>query len=503
MFTENDKTQLLGRNIPENQIENQLNRLKKGTLFAHLVRPATLENGICRVDETQILDCIDTFENDKEYYHLTKFVPASGAATRMFKSLYTYLEQPCEQTFPTEFFQKIHDFAFFSDLDQAVVKGYGLDTDAMMKASRHTEIVETLLQDKGLSYGKLPKALLKFHHYGTFDRLALEEHLVEAAQYACNADGIAHLHFTVSAEHETAFEQAIKMLKPAYEKQYGIKYDITLSYQKPSTDTVAIDSEGNLFRNADGSILFRPGGHGALIENLNDLQEEIVFIKNIDNVTCEQQSEKTCSYKKALAGRLMQLQQQTFEYLEMLDEGFVDDNELDEMMQFAQDELTIDIPDFVKAYNNIEKIDFLYDRFNRPMRVCGMVRNDGEPGGGPFWIKNIDDEVSLQIVESAQINHSDEKQEAIFKAATHFNPVDLVCACWNYKGEAFNLKDYVDASACFISSKSKDGRELKALELPGLWNGAMADWITVFVEVPAETFNPVKTVNDLLKTAHQ
>jgi len=281
-----------------------------------------------------------------------------------------------------------------------------------------------------------------------------------------------------------------------------VRYDITYSCQKPSTDTVAIDADGNLFREANGKILFRPGGHGALIENLNDLGEEIVFIKNIDNIVPETKAQTTIIYKKVLAGLLLKLQQKTFEYLELLDSGFVIEEELEEITRFAKESLMIDIPDFVKEYNEFEKIDYLYNKLNRPMRICGMVKNEGEPGGGPFWVKNDDDEVSLQIIESSQIDHKNPQQEAIFQASTHFNPVDLVCGCWNYQGEAFNLTDYVDANTGFVSNKSKDGRELKALELPGLWNGAMADWITIFVEVPIETFNPVKTVNDLLKPMH-
>ena len=310
------------------------------------------------------------------------------------------------------------------------------------------------------------------------------------------------MHFTVSPEHETMFKETVNGLKDSYEKKYRVHYDITFSCQKPSTDTVAIDGGGNLFREADGSLLFRPGGHGALIENLNDLAEEIVFVKNIDNIVPENKAEATIIYKKVLAGLLLHLQQRAFEYLELLDEGFVTEEELQEITDFAKAELMIEIPDFVNDYNDIEKIDYLYNKLNRPMRVCGMVKNEGEPGGGPFWVKNDDDEVSLQIIESSQINHKNTTQEAIFQASTHFNPVDLVCGCWNYKGEAFNLKDFVDANTGFISNKSKDGRELKALELPGLWNGAMADWITVFVEVPITTFNPVKTVNDLLKPMH-
>ena len=358
-----------------------------------------------------------------------------------------------------------------------------------------------MLED-GLGYGKLPKALLKFHHYEGFDRLAIEEHLVEAARYATDNGGVARLHFTVSTEHEKPFLEAIHSVQSQYEHDYGVRYDITYSFQKPSTDTVAIDANGELFRESDGKLLFRPGGHGALIENLNDLQQEIVFIKNIDNIVPESKSAATITFKKVLAGLLLKLQQQTFEYLEVLDGGDVTEEELSEMIAFARKQLMIDIPGFVEQYDVYEKTDFLYDCLNRPMRVCGMVKNEGEPGGGPFWVKNQNDEVSLQIIESSQINHGKADQEDIFKASTHFNPVDLVCGCWNYKGEAFNLTDYVDPNTGFVSSKSKDGRELKALELPGLWNGAMADWITVFVEVPIETFNPVKTVNDLLKPMH-
>ncbi len=307
---------------------------------------------------------------------------------------------------------------------------------------------------------------------------------------------------TVSPEHEEPFMKTVSALKAEYEKKYGVCYDITYSCQKPSTDTVAIDTNGELFRETNGKILFRPGGHGALIENLNDLSEEIVFIKNIDNIVPETKAQTTIVYKKVLAGLLLHLQQRTFNYLEMLDQGAVSAEELDEAIRFAKEDLMIDIPDFVSKYNNIEKIDYLYNKLNRPMRICGMVKNEGEPGGGPFWVKNMDDEVSLQIIESSQIDHKNPQQEAIFQGSTHFNPVDLVCGCWNYQGEAFNLTDYVDPSTGFISNKSKDGRELKALELPGLWNGAMADWITIFVEVPIETFNPVKTVNDLLKPMH-
>ena len=503
MLTEKDLQQLSGRNITENQVINQVAQLKKGTQYVQLMRPATLGDGIRRVDEETKDLMSAVFEADKEFYQFTKFVPASGAASRMFKDLFAFIESGTETKFTDIFFAHIHSFAFFDDLDTAVKRLYNNNIDSLLQEGRKVGIVKALLLDEGLAYGKLPKALLKFHHYPTFDRLALEEHLVEAARYATDNEGVAKLHFTVSPEHESFFVETVNALKNSYEKKYGVRYDITFSCQKPSTDTVAIDANGELFREADGKILFRPGGHGALIENLNDLGEEIVFIKNIDNIVPETKADATITYKKVLAGFLLHLQQRTFDYLEMLDEGSVSDEELNEIVDFAKNDLMIDIPDFMKDYTAIEKIDYLYNKLNRPMRVCGMVKNEGEPGGGPFWVKNDDDEVSLQIIESSQIDHNNPKQEAIFQSSTHFNPVDLVCGCWNFKGEAFNLTDYVDANTGFVSNKSKDGRELKALELPGLWNGAMADWITVFVEVPIETFNPVKTVNDLLKPMHR
>ena len=497
-----DLEQIKERNVTEEQVERQVAQLKRGTTFVKLIRPATIGDGILKMSPEQVDEMNQTFDADKEYYQFTKFVPASGAASRMFKDLFAFIENGVETKFTEIFFAHIHSFAFFDDLNEAVKRIYGQDIDNMVKEGRLVDVVKALLLDEGLGYGKLPKALLKFHHYEHFNRLALEEHLVEAARYATSNDSTARLHFTVSPEHEQPFKDTVARLIDSYEKQYGVRYDISYSCQKPSTDTVAIDAEGNLFRENNGKLLFRPGGHGALIENLNDLGQEIVFIKNIDNIVPETRMEATVTYKKVLAGLLLRLQQQSFEYLEMLDNGDVTEEDLGEIMAFAKEQLMIEIPGFVEQYDIYEKTDFLYGCLNRPMRVCGMVKNEGEPGGGPFWVKNMDDEISLQIIESSQIDHNKEDQEAIFKGSTHFNPVDLVCGCWNYKGEAFNLTDYVDPNTGFVSSKSKDGRELKALELPGLWNGAMADWITVFVEVPIETFNPVKTVNDLLKPMH-
>lgn len=519
ILTNKDKQQIKELGISEQQIDNQINQFKTGFDFSDLVAPATVNHGVIRFEETEIQELVKQFDEDKQYYDLIKFVPASGAASRMFKNLYSFIEEFKNQEVPSNFLRKdkikfdavenffinIEKFAFYNDLkDKLAEQGKNIET--LLKENRLVEIAEALLESEGLSYGKLPKALLKFHTYKDFTRLAVEEHLVEAAEYSVNSkDGTntAQLHFTVSKEHLEIFKKTFNELIPIYEKLFDIHYKISYSIQKDATNTIAVDLNNEPFRNNDGSLLFRPGGHGALIQNLNKLHKEIIFIKNIDNVVPDRLKPVTFKYKKVIGGYLFKLQQQQFEYLELLDEGNLTNEKIEEIKDFAQNKLMIDIPDFFRTYNEIEKIDFLYNRLNRPMRICGMVKNEGEPGGGPYWVKDKDDEINLQIVESSQINHKDEKQEVLFRSSTHFNPVDLVCATQDFKGNFFNLNDYIDHATGFISQKSKDGKDLKALELPGLWNGAMADWITIFVEVPVITFNPVKTVNDLLRENHR
>lgn len=517
-LSQKDKEQLAKLNISEQSVENQINQFKKGFPFSNLISPAVIGRGIVKFDENEVKMFVNQFDEDKQYYDIIKFVPASGAASRMFKAVYAFVEEYKGKEVPSNFLKKekikpdsienffigIRDFAFFDDLKKSLEK-QGKDIETLLKDNKLVEIAEALLEQEGLGYGKLPKALLKFHKYDDGTRLALEEHLVEAAQYSTskiNGENIAQLHFTVSHEHLELFKAAVNEVVPKYEKMFGVKYEIGFSEQKPETDTIAVDIENNPFRNSDGSLLFRPGGHGALIQNLNDLQKEIVFIKNIDNVVPDRLKGVTYTYKKAIGGYLFKLQQQLFEYLELLDEGNVNDDDICKIAAFAKEKLMIDIPEYFQTYDIFEKTDFLYNKLNRPMRICGMVKNEGEPGGGPYWVKNQEDEISLQIVESSQINHKDEKQEALFQSSTHFNPVDLVCATRDFKGNAFNLNEFIDPLTGFISQKSKDGKDLKALELPGLWNGAMADWITIFVEVPITTFNPVKTVNDLLRESH-
>lgn len=518
-LTNKDKQQLETLNISTDQVERQINQFKTGFPYSDLVAPATIGNGIIKFSDTEIQELIKQFDEDKEYYDILKFIPASGAASRMFKNIYSFVEEYKGKEIPEDFLKKenvkfdsienfflsIRDFAFYDDLKDKLAE-CGKDIETLMSENRLVEVAEFLLENEGLAYGKLPKALLKFHRYKESSRLALEEHLVEATQYSTiyTEDGeIAQLHFTVSQEHLDIFKKTVEELIPTYEREYGIRYNISYSVQKPSTDTIAVDMNNEPFRNNDGSLLFRPGGHGALLQNLNDLKKEVIFIKNIDNVVPDRLKTTTYDYKKVLGGYLFRLQQQQFEYLNLLDEGCLANDEIDEIAKFAKEKLMIDIPNFYKTYNEIEKIDFLYSKMNRPMRICGMVKNEGEPGGGPYWTRNSSDEMSLQIVESSQIDHKNEKQEAIFQSATHFNPVDLVCATYDFRGEPFDLNDYIDHNTGFISQKSKDGKELKALELPGLWNGAMADWINIFVEVPVITFNPVKTVNDLLRDKHQ
>ncbi|MCQ2315195.1 MAG: DUF4301 family protein [Bacteroidales bacterium] len=514
-----DKQQLESRGITVEQVENQLNQFKKGFAYSDLIAPATIGNGIVKFSEEEIKELVKQFDEDKQYYDILKFVPASGAASRMFKNLYSFVEEYKGKEVPSNFLKRekikpdsaenffigIHDFAFFNDLKNNLQEK-GKDIEKMLRDNELVEIAEALLNSDGMNYGNLPKALLKFHKYGDTARLAMEEHLVEAAEYSTCDDEkgkVAQLHFTVSQEHLDIFMKVVEYVLPKYEKMFGIRYKISFSIQKPSTDTIAADMNNEPFRDKNGNLVFRPGGHGALIQNLNDLHKEIIFIKNIDNVVPDKLKPMTFEYKKVLGGYLFRLQQKQFEYLEMLDSGDVTNDELDEITAFAKDKLLIDIPDYYSTYNEIEKIDFLYNKLNRPMRICGMVKNEGEPGGGPYFTRNSNDEISLQVVESSQIDHNNEKQEAMFRSSTHFNPVDLVCATQDFKGNPFDLDNYVDPETGFISLKSKDGKDLKAMELPGLWNGAMADWITIFVEVPVATFNPVKTVNDLLRDTHQ
>ncbi|MBQ3622675.1 MAG: DUF4301 family protein [Bacteroidaceae bacterium] len=505
MISKADQTLLNKKGISAEQLAGQLMTFKTGFPYLRIVDAATPEKGILRPSSDDITRYLQKWGEFCEKGHsVLKFVPASGAASRMFKDLFAFLS--ADYAVPTtdfekKFFDSIDKFAFFADLDAMCVKNNSLGAKELIANGKYKEVVFNLLDFTGMNYGALPKGLLKFHNYADASpRTALEEHLVEGALYAA-ADGMVKLHFTVSSDHRALFEALVAECKPVFEEKFNVKYDISFSEQKQSTDTVAADANNEPFRE-NGALVFRPGGHGALIENLNDIDADIIFIKNIDNVVPDRLKDDTVTYKKLLAGILVDLQEKAFGYLRLIDSGKYTHEQIEEIIHFVQQSLLCR-NDELKNMEDCELILYLRKKLNRPMRVCGMVKNVGEPGGGPFFAYNPDGSVSLQILESSQIDMNNAASKSMFENGTHFNPVDLVCAVKNYKGEKFNLPDYVDKNTGFISHKSKNGRELKAMELPGLWNGAMSDWNCVFVEVPLITFNPVKTVNDLLRDVHQ
>lgn len=505
MLSPKDLEQIERKGISEQQIKKELEEFKTGFPFLKLDAAASIGNGIIATSAEDVKRYTEAWNAYKaEGKKIVKFVPASGAASRMFKNMFAFLTADYDvptTDFEKTFFDNVVKFAFYPALNAMCEKNEGKNIEALMGEGNYKAVVANLLEAKGLNYGQLPKGLLLFHSYEDGARTPLEEHLVEGALYA-DSKGMVHIHYTVSPEHRTLFEKKVADTKDKYEKAYNVKYDITFSEQKPSTDTIAVNPDDTPFRNADGSLLFRPGGHGALIENLNEIPADVVFIKNIDNVVPDRLKADTVTYKQVIAGVLVSLQEKAFEYLRLLDEGTYNHEKLEEMIRFVQRDLCCRKHD-IKELEDAELVIYLRSKLNRPMRVCGVVKNVGEPGGGPFLTYNQDGTVSLQILESSQIDKSNTEYMKMFTEGTHFNPVDLICAVKNYKGEKFNLPDYVDRTTGFISSKSKNGKDLKALELPGLWNGAMSNWNTVFVEVPLSTFNPVKTVNDLLREQHQ
>lgn len=512
MLTSKNIDQITRQGVSVSDIEKQLACFEKGFPFTKLVRSASKNDGIEVFDVKQIDALLDSYKTKKSGRVLLKFVPASGAASRMFKQLCEFrsaykigadndaLWVKKDANSMHYFFEHIRDFAFFDELKDKMEE-LGKSIETCLETEDYNTILDMLLEEKGLNYLNLPKGLLRFHCYTEGSRTALEEHLVEGAGYA-ESNGIVKLHFTVSPEHLTKFQQQVSKVLPIYESAFGVKYDISYSLQKGSTDTVAATLDNQLFRTEKGDLLFRPGGHGALIENLNDLKGDLIFIKNIDNVTTDRNRMPTITYKKVVASYLIDLQDKTFCYLKTLENPEITEDVLYEIFHFSWKQLQISFDHF-EDLSPREKRDVLIRKLNRPMRICGMVKNEGEPGGGPFWTENTNGEISLQIVESSQIDPKNHQQQDILKTASHFNPVDLICGVRNYKGELFNLKNYVDEETGFISEKSSGSKTLKAMELPGLWNGAMANWITIFVEVPIAIFSPVKTVNDLLRKEHQ
>jgi len=515
-WNDQDLKEIRTRGVSPEKVTSYIEQFQQGFPAIQLDRPCTVGDGI-----TTLLDGQDRLASlhaaAAAAGRVTKFVPASGAASRMFTLLLSFAESPYLLTKQTlankaeggdlacqafqQFITECQRFAFSTDLQVAMQKD-GHNLDSVLSQGKYDVLLTYLLMPSGLDYANQPKGLIKFHAYPDHTRTPFEEHLVEAAEYAQDASFVARIHFTVPVQHRQAIQAYLALVQERY-GQKGCQFDLSYSVQKPSTDTIAVDSRNIPFRENDGRLVFRPGGHGALLENLNDLQGDIIFIKNIDNVLPDRLKADTYRYKKLLCGYLLQLQQEIFSSIERLESSSFAEQVVQEGLSFAQDKLSLIPPTDFDMLSAHHKRAFLIDRLNRPLRVCGVVRNTGEPGGGPFWVQHPDGTTSLQIIESSQVDMAGVSQRRIWESATHFNPVDLVCGVRDYRGRPFDLRRFIDPNTGFISEKSKDGRPLRALELPGLWNGAMAYWNVAFVEVPNSTFQPVKTVMDLLRPEHR
>jgi hypothetical protein len=511
-----DRAQLDALGISEAQVLNQLQIFATASSFLTLSRPTRVDDGIRRIPPELFSHYLQLHKEASVKGRFQKFVPSSGAATRMFQSLLQiyyvpqYLE--CDELYLRveqgvaiasdflRFLDSIRCFPFLSDLELCISRD-GLSLKQLLDQGRFHLLLDYLLMGRGLNYASLPKGLIKFHRYPSECRTAFEEHLVESTHYALNGNKVCNLHFTVAPEHDQRFRSLLEELREVHASRYGVDYLVGFSHQAKSTDTIAVDTENRPFRDLQGRLHFRPGGHGALLENLNRLGGDIVYIKNIDNLVPDRLKDETALWKRILGGYLIELQQKVHHLLHRMEAGSSDEV-LKEAGEYAQHTLLIDFPDDYSAWAADQRRDFLYRKLNRPIRVCGVVPNEGEPGGAPFWVRDRDGSLSLQIVEKAQVDMSSPEQRTIWSSSSHFNPVDLVCGLRDFEGKPFDLDRHVDPNAVFISRKSKDGKELRALELPGLWNGSMSDWITVFVEVPRITFNPVKTVFDLLRPEH-
>ncbi|MDO4781964.1 MAG: DUF4301 family protein [Capnocytophaga felis] len=512
-LTAKDRQLLAKKGISEEMLQSQLELFKQGVPPIELQAAATIGNGILAFSKEETARYAAIYQKKKKGISILKFVPASGAATRMFKSLFAFKDNfnPEKESFKAyinrksdkeieTFFEGLEKFAFYPILMDYIAKNIPDFHTQNEDIQKHT-IVSILLGENGLNYGNLPKGLLPFHKHSEKIVTPFEEHFRESVMYASGED-IAHLHFTITEQHTGAFNKELNEIKDKLEKRYNIKFDVNFSYQKPSTDTVSATEDNEYFRDENENLLFRPSGHGALLDNLNEVNADIIFIKNIDNVVVKKYTDETIFYKEALAGKLLEIQSEVFHILKRIENDKVKKKEVKKLLNFLR-EINIYVPDYLYKFRRRYALEFIKEQLNRPIRVCGMVKNEGEPGGGPFWVKDANGNLSLQIIESAQVDLNNSQQKEIFQQSTHFNPVDLVCGTKNFKEEKFDLQQFTDPKQAFITGKTYMGKPLKALERPGLWNGSMANWITVFVEVPLITFNPVKTVNDLLKKTHQ
>jgi len=502
--------------IPVETIIGQIETFKKGIPYVRIVRACTIGDGIRIIPEEHYNKYFDLFQSALDNERIIKFVPASGAASRMFKKLQSVLTKSKtthkelekaansgdeESSSVLEFINYLEHFAFYDDLKKLMMDA-GLKIDKLKEQGEYKEILKFTLDPVGLGYAGKPKGSIKFHNYSDGSRTAFEEHLIEALNYTKGKNGPAHIHFTISSEHEDLVKSVIDPVVKKYSKE-GKQIEVSYSFQKTTTNTVAATADNKPFRDEDGKIVFRPGGHGALLSNLIDLQADIIVIKNIDNIVPDHIREETYKYKKLLIGYLVELHSKLLAYLAKLAEKNNSDELLKEIKNFVKNDLELKTTEEYKSMSSDNKRDYLSRLMNRPIRICGMVRKEGHPGGGPFWVLEKDGKVSKQVVETTQIDLSNKEQQDILESATHFSPVDFICCVRDYKNKPFDLYRFSDKDSGLITIKSKDGKKLRALELPGLWNGGMADWITVFVEVPKITFNPVKEVNDLIKKEHQ
>ncbi len=507
MFSVNNQEAIVKKGLTIDDVKKQVETFRKGNVYVELIGPAVINNGIKAFNEAEVSKYVNKYNNSIYDKEIVKFVPASGAASRMFKDLFVALEQMKNDDFnlskeANQFLSFIKDFAFFQEL-KVMLSDEGVDIEKNVTKKTYRLILDCLLTEIGMNYGNLPKALIKFHKYEEDARTPIEEHLVEGANYSKDEKRNVKIHFTVSSEFKEEIISFIESVLEYYEDLLDVRYSIDYSEQMPKTDTIAVNDKNEPFLIENDELLFRPSGHGALIYNLNDIEADIVFIKNIDNVVPDYLKAKTYIYKQALAGYLIELQEKIYTYFNALQDENIKDETLDKIENFIQNTLCVVLPNDYKSRDKDSKVKVLLSKLDRPIRVCGMVKNEGEPGGGPFWVKNKDNSISLQIIEKIQVNNNDKKQLEILNGSTHFNPVDLVCSYVDSEGSLYDLLDYIDEDSVMISDKTHNGKKIKILERPGLWNGAMADWNTIFVEVPIETFNPVKTVNDLLRKEHQ
>lgn len=504
LFSIEDIIRITSHGLTEAQVREQLRHLQTGATPIRLNRPCRVGDGIISILSADMPAFLERHEREAASGRFMKFVPASGAASRMFKDWFGCMEKGSFTTKEAAytFGEDIKKFAFCKEVERLLMQR-GKSLEELLEQGRHLEVIKAIITSEGLNYGFLPKALLKFHAYPHGSRTAMEEHMVEAVHYVKSASGICRIHFTVSAEHRSAVEAYLEEVRQIYRRQHDALFDIEISVQSAATDTIAVNMQNRPLRDDLGRLVFRPGGHGALLANLMELPDgDIVFIKNIDNVVPDHLKTSTIIYKKVLGGSLAILQEQIFDYLRRIEGGLMDQDALELMAAFCRKKLNIVFPKQFAEMTPRERQAEIYAKLNRPIRICGMVKNEGEPGGAPFWVDETDGTQSLQIVEESQIDADSPQQREIWFQATHFNPVDLVCGIRDFRGQKHDLARFVNHEAFSIVQKTEKGRDLKSLELPGFWNGSMAGWITVFVEVPIDTFNPVKTVYDLLRPAH-